>query len=277
MRRRVNRRTQPQHEIRGFHAVQGAADADLFDEPASLVQARRIDEGDGAAVEIEVHLDRVARGSGHGGHDGRLAPRQCIEQGRFPGVRRSGDHHLHAFAHALRRAGLRQFATERAAHRIEARSQSRRQRSLELDFFGEVDGGFDQRRRVEESGTPWAGRLAHRSRELPLRMTALPLGFGVDEIGQPFQLRQVHLAVGKGAAREFARLGRTQPGLGRERGEHRSDHGRAAVQLEFDGVLADLAARGLEKQHDGMVQRRAVLSDRAGGRRWPAAPRAPCR
>ena len=72
----------------------GAAHAFALDRiGASRADAGGVEQIDGVAVEVEMHLDHVARGAGGGRHDRGLAPRDAIEQRRLAGIGGAGDHH----------------------------------------------------------------------------------------------------------------------------------------------------------------------------------------
>ena len=58
----------------------------------------------------------------------------------------------------------------------------------------------------------------------------------------------------EGAPREFARLGRPQPIARRQRLEHRSHDGAAAVNVQLDNVLACEAARRGERQDHALIE-----------------------
>ena len=79
-------------------------------------------------------------------------------------------------------------------------------------------------------------------------------GRRIDQIGDRFGLRQIHLAVEKGAAAEFAGFG--QPGAEVEAaGEQHLHDDRAAVALQFEDVFAGKRMRIREKQQNSAVDR----------------------
>ena len=104
---------------------------------------------------------------------------------------------------------------------------------------GELAGERAQRR---------AGRFARRR---------------VDEIGDPFGLREIELALEERAAREFARLGEARAGV--EAGvEQRLHHDRAAVALQLQHRLAGIGMRRREVESDALVD--ASPANRSEGR-----------
>ena len=126
-------------------------------------------------------------------------------------------------------------------------------------LVAEIDGRLDQRAGPHQLAAPALVELRQRAAHLAQRLAPLCLGLGIDEIGKALDLRQIQLAVVKGAAGELAGLGETAPGLPPEHGQHAFDDGRAAVQVEFGHVLARLGARRGEPQHQRLVERLACL------------------
>jgi hypothetical protein len=68
---------------------------------------------------------------------------------------------------------------------------------------------------------------------LPERQPMLRLGFGVDQIGNGFGLREVQTAIFDGTARELPRLGRTEPVHAAERLQQGANNGTAAMDSEI--------------------------------------------
>ena len=62
-------------------------------------------------------------------------------------------------------------------------------------FLRKIDLGFEQRRRLQERGPPDRSLASEHALRLTKGGAALPFRFGVDEIGETFDLRQIHLAV----------------------------------------------------------------------------------
>ena len=93
--------TQPEHQVRFRGAGPGPAHPLLLDGIVGLANAGGIDHRHRIAIEIELHLDDVARGAGMRRDDRDLAPRQLIHQRRFADIRRSGDRDHQPIAQAL--------------------------------------------------------------------------------------------------------------------------------------------------------------------------------
>src|SRR5262245_14317145 len=70
----------PQRQVRARGLLARAPYALALDRIVRLADARGVEDRDGVAAEIEMHLEHVARGSGKRRDDRRLAPRQAIEQ-----------------------------------------------------------------------------------------------------------------------------------------------------------------------------------------------------
>ena len=72
--------------------------AQLFYDVIGFTQTGSISQADRKAVDEDVGLEDVARGSGNAGDDGGVALYKRIEQGRFAGVGRAGDYDLETIA-----------------------------------------------------------------------------------------------------------------------------------------------------------------------------------
>ena len=88
--------------------------------------------------------------------------------------------------------------------------------NLSLDLgrqvlVGKIDRRLEMRQQSQQTRAPAAVERAKIAVELAQRLAPLRLGLGRDEIGDRLGLRQVELAVEKGAAGEFAGLGEAQP------------------------------------------------------------------
>ena len=147
-----------------------------------------------------------------------------------------------------------------------------RVRVIRRDVLSEIDGRLAFGGRGDQGCAPGRRRVAHDTRKLTLRLAALQVGLGVDQVGEAFDLREVELAVQEGAAGEFARLGPPQGRLRGERAHHRRDDGGAPVQMQLRAILAELALRGLEHQHQRVVERLAGGNRAAGPASRGAAP-----
>ena len=103
---------QPQHQIGFRRARAGAPHAFLLDGIVGLANAGGVDHRHRIAVEIELHLDDVARRAGMRRHDRDLAPRQLIHQRRFADIRRTCDRDHQAVAQAFTSALCRKHFLE---------------------------------------------------------------------------------------------------------------------------------------------------------------------
>ena len=105
---------QPQHQIGLRRARPRAPHALLLHGIVGLANAGGVDHRHRIAVEIELHLDDVARGAGVRRDDRDLAPRQLIHQGRLADIRRTRDRDHQSiaqpFTFALRRQHFLDFA-----------------------------------------------------------------------------------------------------------------------------------------------------------------------
>ena len=114
-----------------------------------------------------------------------------------------------------------------------------------------------------------SARARRARRKLAHRLRALRLGLGEHEVGEAFDGGEIEPPVLKGAAGEFARLGRAEARQAAERGEHGGDHRAAAVQVQLGHVLAGLGVRPGKPEHQRLVEQRC----RAGSRSRRSAAR----
>ncbi len=83
---------------------------------------------------------------------------------------------------------------------------------------------------------------------------ALHFGFGHDEVGEAFDLQQIDLAIGEGAAGEFPGPRRPKPLDRCELVADRIDHRPPAVQLQLGAILAGFGLRARKPQHQRLVE-----------------------
>ena len=140
----------------------------------------------------------------------------------------------------------------------------------EVALVGEVEGGFEKGERLDQPLSPPFDLAAERAVELALRLPALSLRLGVDQVGEALDGREVEAAVEKGAAGELAGLGRAAAGQVGERPEHGGAHREAAVDVEFRPVLAGVAVGGGEPGHEGAVEDVAGFGMAEGAQRQAA-------
>ena len=91
---------------------------------------------------------------------------------------------------------------------------------------------------------------------------------GVEEVGDRLGLREVQLALKKGAARELAGLGEARA-RGHARREQSVHHHRAAMTLQLEHRLARIRVRLGEIQRDAFVERLAAHVPKNCMRRMP--------
>ncbi len=146
-----------------------------------------------------------------------------------------------------------------------------------IGLVGKVDPRFDQRQRVDQALPPGFGAPASQALELPERLPALGRRLRRDEIGKPFDSREIEAAVLERAPSELTRLGQPATVDPAQRLEHGGNHRVAAVQLQFGDILAGLAVRRRKPQRQRLVDHVAVRPDRAPAPAPPCAARARAR
>ncbi len=204
------------------------------------------------------------------GDDRRLAPRQRVQQARLAGIGRADNGDAIAVADPLAAMGVVQVRAHIGGQRRQDRPGPPRQRARQV-LVGKIDLGFDQRRRFDQPGAPALIERAERALGLAQRLAALALGLGVHQIGQALGFGQVELAVLEGAAGELARLGgRARRRLCKASLDHRGDHRRPAMDVQFGHILAGEARRTRETKAPG---RRSSSSP--AGRDRESAPASP--
>lgn len=114
----------------------------------------------------------------------------------------------------------------------------------DIAFVGEVDGGFGEGAGFEQPVAPSFALTAEGATGLDQGLAALSVGFGVDEVGQPFGGGQVNAAVFEGATGELPGFRQAAAGDLGEGSEYGPDDGAAAMDLQFGHVLAGFAGRG---------------------------------
>jgi hypothetical protein len=94
--------------------------------------------------------------------------------------------------------------------------------------------------------------------ELQERLPALSLRFGIDEIRQALDLRQIHSAVKEGAARELAGFGGSEPLQAREGSQHGRAAGETSMDMQLRLVFPGEAPRTRQPRDEGLIEWRAV-------------------
>ena len=110
--------------------------------------------------------------------------------------------------------------------------------NADIRLVAEVELGLDNRQRLHQRRPPALDLPAQRAARHPQRLSPLRLGLRVDEIGKRFRLREIELAIGEAAAREFAGFGRPQAREPMQSGERALDDRAAAMELQLGVILA---------------------------------------
>ena len=121
-------------------------------------------------------------------------------------------------------------------------------------LVGEIERGFETRQGGDEPLAPALDKAAESAFKLTEGLAPLRLRFGVDQIGQALDAAEIHPAVEKGAAGEFAGLRCAAAVEGAERPQHRRAHGKAAVQVQLRLVLAGKAVRARHPGDQRLVE-----------------------
>ena len=106
----------------------------------------------------------------------------------------------------------------------------------------EIERRLDLRRQPEQPFAPVLDLARQRAARNTQRGAALQLGLGRDQVGQAFDLQQVDLSVGEGAAGELARLGEAEARERRQLGIDRVDDSATAVELQNPNILLSSGA-----------------------------------
>ena len=222
--------------------------------PDGLAHARRIADDHRQAFELQPHLDHVARGAGFLRDDGHVAPGQRIQQARLAGVGRPRQHDVKPLAQQLAAVAVIEMLADLAGQRLHLGAGSLDGDDGDVGLIGKIDGGFELRHGADQTLPPSLIEAKQRSARLPQSLPSLRGGFRLDEIRQPLRAGQIELAVLKRAAGELAGLRQAAAFDVPQRRQHALDHGPAAVHLEFRHVLAGLAFRRREPEHQRLVQ-----------------------
>ena len=121
-------------------------------------------------------------------------------------------------------------------------------------FIREINRHFQQSHRPQKVGAPVFYKIAQGPGEHAKRLHPLRLGLGIQQIGKPLDLRQVHPVVLQRATGELSRFRQSRQTRRLNRCKNRLDRRRAAMGLEFDDILASEAVRGRKADHKRIVQ-----------------------
>lgn len=243
---------QVQAEVGAGDPVPGAGDPFALDGARRLAQAGRVRDAERHALQRQRFFDHVAGGARLVAHDRAGNAEKRVEKARFPDVGRAADHDKRPFAEETPLAGGGDLAGERIAQKPDPPGNRAERRGVHLPLL-QVEPGLQvgaQVRRILVEGVEPAPEDAV---ELGPRGPRGPDGAGRDEIGDRLGLGQVHLAVEEGAAREFAGAGRTRPG-GQDGVQETPGRRAPAMPLKLHDLLPRVTARGLEDEHDALVE-----------------------
>ncbi len=154
------------------------------------MNAGGIDQSDGIAVEIEMHLDDVARRACIGRNNCNIAPGQAAfinvdlptlgapaiattSPSRRRSLRPAHGQHIFDFGKQMFHPLLR--GSDEIVRYV--------------TLVREIDGRFDQRRRLDDLLTPIARMITQQPFQLPKRLAPLPIGIRVDQIVEALQPR----------------------------------------------------------------------------------------
>ncbi len=205
-----------------------------------------------------------------------------IDQRGLAGIGRAGDHNGNAIPDAFSPVGIRQKGSNLRDNGVEASARHDKRVRGHISLLGEINGGLDhgetgQQRLLQPVGL--AGEPPAVERE---GLATLRLRLRLKKIGQAFDLAEVHAAVLEGPAGELSRLRRPDTLNGQDATQHGRDDGPAAMNLEFQHILAGEARRcgKPQEQAPGRGGRRRPDRRASPGLRavaWEFARRASCR
>ncbi|OLB60903.1 MAG: hypothetical protein AUI11_11970 [Acidobacteria bacterium 13_2_20CM_2_66_4] len=230
-----------------------AFDAFRFDPFARLAQARRVDERDPQAVEIDDLCDEIARRARNVGHDRARRAGERVEQTRLADVGPPDDRDLQAVANQLPapRAGEQR---RRSSGQIVNRPAERSGLDEVISLVREIDRRLEPRDEVEERGVEACDRGRQRPLELIEGGARLERRHRIDQIGDGFGLHQIDPAVEERAKRELAGLGKARAPIDCRFDDRAQDH-RASVRAHFDDIVARIGMRSGERRDDNLIDR----------------------
>src|ERR1700730_14406849 len=142
-----------------------------------------------------------------GGNDRHVAAGERVQKRRFSRVGRPCDDDDPALAQPLPGAPGGKLGFQPGKNGGEDFARPPPGKPRHALFLREIDLGFEERRRLQKRAPPDRGLTPEHTFALAQGGAALPFGFRVDEIGEPFALRQIHLAVYHRAAGELPWFG----------------------------------------------------------------------
>lgn len=238
-------------------AVARPADTFLLDGVIRFALTRRISQNDDIPPQIKANLDDVPGGAGNGGNDSRFPPCQRVEQGRFSHIWWSNDRHPQPVAYNLAPVTIVENARHLSGDRRKPFRSRIRYAFRYVVFVGEVDTGFEKSQHIEQSALPIRNHLAPGAAHLDQRLHPLRFAVRIDEIGKPFGDRQIHLAVGEGAAGKIPWPGSLQAEP-RQRQKEPFRDGRTPMDMEFHDIFTRETGWTGKEQRKSVIQRHAI-------------------
>ena len=232
----------PDHHFRFVHLAERATDAHLLDHVGGVAYAGSVNEADERAVHVDAFFHSVACGAVYVADQGTLLSEQGIEQGGLAGIRFADDGHGQS---ALECIAQLEGLAETVDVAFGLRGQCKKFRAVgkfKVFVVGEVQLQFHERREVQK---PFAECVQFPAESAPQLMhghVVVGRGGGGNEVGHGFGLAQVHLAVEKGALREFAWSGSLAACLDEQLHDLRKDVGRGMAR-NLHAVLARIGVR----------------------------------
>ena len=245
----------------------GAAYALLLHRIVGVANARGIDHRHRIAVEIELHLDHIARGASMRRHDRHLAPRQCIHQRRLADIRRAGNRNNEPFAQTFTSRRCRKGFLNLVAQRRNLRQRRRHQFFRHIAFVGKIDPRFDQRRGFNDLLPPASRFIAKHTLQLPQRLPPLLFGVRTNQIVEALGFGKIELAVFESAAREFARLGGARIPKTSKRIQQSRQYRPAAMDMKLGDIFAGRTRRRRKPQRHRVIKRFAAAIAQRRSRR----------
>ena len=242
----------------------------------ALAQPGRVGEHDRIAGEVDRDLDHVARRAGDRRGDRRLAPRELVQQARLAGVRRPDDRDRDAVAQPLAAmpVGQMRARSRRPAQRCPPRpcasisgGRSSSGKSIAASRCARRRSSRSPQPRYSAPSAPSSWRNAWR--RCASVSAAARSATASAWVRSSLPLRKARRVNSPGSARRSPRRA--------QRRHDRSEHGAAAVQVQFGDVLAGGAARPRKPQRQRVVERLAAIRDRAPGHAAPCAAAATSR
>ena len=200
--------TQPQHQIGFRRARHSPPHTFQLHRIIGLTYARGVDDRYRVIIEIELHLNDVARRAGMWRYDCDLTARELIHQRGLADIWRAGDRDDETIAKPLAPPLPRQNFLDLGQQHFDLCQGRRDQFRRHVALVRKIDAGLDQCGRLDDLRAPIARPVAKQSLQLAQRLAPLPIGVGMDEIVETLGFGQIELAVLERAPGKFPGLGR---------------------------------------------------------------------